>query len=149
MLKSLSPDTGSPASVTWVRLSTAWQRCRRAAFPLGGVLAVIIIAIGAAAGWWFLPFAAGLGIGLAAGNRSLRSVLSSALAVAVVGWAAPLSWQAAHGAAVVATARVVAALAGLPASAGLVIGVTLLVSAIQALTGVWLSSAIRSLTKAP
>jgi hypothetical protein len=113
----------------------------------GGTLAVIIVAAGAFVGWWFLPFAAGLVIGLAGRHRSLRSVLVTAVAVAVTGWAIPLAWQAAHGESVVTTARAVAALAGLPASAGLTLGVTFLISAVQALTGVWLSRAIRGLAK--
>ncbi len=123
--------------------STVWPRLRRAGPVGGGALAVIIIAVGARAGYWFLPFAAGLVIGLAARNRSLRFVLPIAVGVAVAGWAAPLAWQAAHGEPVVATAGIVAALAGLPASAGLVLAATFLVCAIQALAGVWLGRAIR------
>ncbi|MGH3217137.1 MAG: hypothetical protein ACRDPY_00150 [Streptosporangiaceae bacterium] len=109
---------------------------------------MIIIAVGAFAGWWFLPFAAGLVIGLAGRRCSLRSVLAITMAVAVTGWAIPLAWQAAHGEPVVATARAVAAMAGLPASAWLTLGATLLVSAVQALTGVWLSRAVSGLARA-
>lgn len=149
MPELLSPATDSSASASAGHPSTAWQRHRRAAALVGGgVLGVLVIAIGASAGIWFLPFVAGLVIGLAARNRTLRSVLLTAAAIAVAGWAIPLAWQAAHGEPVVATARIAAALAGLPASAGLVLGVTVLVAVIQALTGVWVGRAIRGLAKA-
>ena len=46
--------------------------------------------------------------------------LPAAAPVAALGWAIPLGWQAADGAPVSATARVVAALAGLPPHAGVV-----------------------------
>ena len=132
MPRSLSPVADPSASASPKGPSTTRQRCRRAAVPLGGgTLAVIIITIGAFVGWWFLPFAAGLVIGLAGRHRSLRSVLATAVAAAVTGWAIPLVWQAAHGEPVAATARAVAAVAGLPASAWLTLGVTLLVSAVQ------------------
>lgn len=149
MPELLSPATDSSASASVGHPSTAWYRHRRAAALVGGgVLGVLVIAIGASAGIWFLPFVAGLIIGLAARNRTLRSVLLTAAAIAVAGWAIPLAWQAAHGEPVVATARIAAALAGLPASAGLVLGVTVLVAVIQALTGVWVGRAIRGLAKA-
>jgi hypothetical protein len=149
MPRSLSSVADPSASASPKGLSTTRLRCRRAAVPLGGgALAVIIIAVGAFVGWWFLPFAAGLVIGLAGRRRSLRSVLATAVAVAVTGWAIPLAWQAAHGEPVLATARAVAAVAGLPASAWLTLGVTLLVAAVQALTGGWLSRAVSGLVKA-
>lgn len=144
MPELLSSGTDSAASASLGHPSGVWQRLQHPAALAGvGVLAAVIIAVGASAGLWFLPFAAGIAAGLAAGNRSLRSVLPVTAAIAAAGWAIPLAWQAAHGEPVVATARVVAALAGLPASAGLVLGITVLVSVIQALAGVWLARAIR------
>lgn len=110
--------------------------------PITGGLAVIVIAAGTAAGLWYLPFAAGLAAGLTARRRRLRVVLLASVGIAVAGWAVPLAWRAWHGEPVGATARAVAALAGLPASAALVVGVTLLVAAVQAITGVWLARAI-------
>ena len=106
--------------------------------------AAVLIALGAAAGWWFLPFLAGLAGGAAAryGRWRLRVALPAAALVAAAGWAIPLGWQAVHGAPVRATARVVAALAGLPPHASVAIVVTLVVAAAQALAGLWLTWAL-------
>jgi hypothetical protein len=104
-----------------------------------------VVAAGALAGWWFLPFAAGLGTGLAArfGRLRLRTTLPAAVAVAAGGWAAALGWLALRdGLPEVAVARSIAALAGLPASAAVAIAVTLLVAAIQAVAGLWLGRAL-------
>lgn len=148
MPRSLSPVADPSASASPNGPSTTRRRCRRAAVPSGcGALAVIIIAVGAFVGWWFLPFTAGFVIGLRFPRHRLGSALATALAIAVTGWAIPLAWQAAHGEPLMATARAVAALAGLPASAGLTVGLTFFISAVQALTGVWLSRAIRGLAK--
>ncbi|HUY50495.1 MAG TPA: hypothetical protein VMV92_33110 [Streptosporangiaceae bacterium] len=108
---------------------------------LGCLAAVAAIAAGAAAGWWFLPFLAGLAGGIAArsGRWRLRAALLALAVVAAVGWAVPLCWAAWRGAPIGATARVVAALAGLPAHAPVAIASTLLVAVIQALAGCWLT----------
>ena len=108
---------------------------------LGAVAAAVLIALGAAAGWWFLPFVAGLAAGAAAryGRWRLRAALPAAALVAAIGWAIPLGWQALHGAPVRATARVVAALAGLPPHAVVAIAATLVVAVLQALAGLWLT----------
>jgi len=110
---------------------------------LGALAAIAVIAGGAAIGWWFVPFLAGLAAGVATrlGNWRLRATLLATVIVAAAGWAIPLCWQAASGEPVGATARVVAALAGLPAYAALAITVTLLVAVIQALAGLWLARA--------
>jgi hypothetical protein len=108
---------------------------------LGWLAAVALIALGAAAGWWFLPFAASLAGGAAAryGRWRLRVAVPAAALAAAIGWSIPLGWQAAHGAPVRATARVVAALAGLPPHASVAIAATLLVAVLQALAGLWLA----------
>ena len=64
---------------------------------LGSLAAADLIALGAAAGWWFLPFVAGLAGGAAAryGRWRLRVALPAAALVAALGWALPLGWQAA------------------------------------------------------
>lgn len=108
----------------------------------GGLAAVILIAIGTAMNLWFLPFIAGLAAGFAARHSRLRILLPVTATVGAAGWAVPLAWQAAHGQPIMATAQAVAALAGLPASGALVVGVTLVVAAIQAITGLWLARAI-------
>jgi hypothetical protein len=111
---------------------------------LGGLAAAVLIALGAAAGWWFLPFVAGLAAGAAAryGRWRVRVALPATALVAAIGWAIPLGWQALHGAPVSATARVVAALAGLPPHAVVAIAATLVVAALQALAGLWLTWAL-------
>ena len=109
-----------------------------------GLAAAVLIALGAAAGWWFLPFVAGLAGGAAAryGRWRLRVAVPAAALVAAAGWAIPLGWQALHGAPVRATARVVAALAGLPPHASVAIAATLIVAVLQALAGLWLTWAL-------
>ena len=72
-------------------------RIRRLLWLLGCLAAVALIALGAVAGWWFLPFVAGLAGGAAAryGRWRLRVALPAAALVAAVGWGIPLGWQAA------------------------------------------------------
>jgi hypothetical protein len=147
MRELLSSGTGSPAPVAPGDATSVARGRGQAAVPIAACLgAVTVIAAGASAGFWFLPFVAGLGFGLLARYRRLRAVLPVSAAVAVAGWAAPLAWQAGRGEPVAATARSVAALAGLPASAALVVGITLLVAAVQAITGVWLARTIAAVT---
>jgi hypothetical protein len=105
----------------------------------------VIVAVGALAGWWFLPFLAGLGIGLAAhyGRLRLRAALPAAVAVAAAGWGAALAWLALRdGLPEVSVARSIATLAGLPASAVVAIAMTLVVAALQAVAGLWLGRAL-------
>lgn len=105
----------------------------------------VIVAAGALAGWWFLPFLAGLATGLAAhhGRLRLRATLPAAVAVAVAGWGAALAWLAVRdGLPEVSVARSIATLAGLPASAAVAIAVTLVVAALQAVLGLWLGRAL-------
>ena len=112
---------------------------------LAGVAGALIVAAGALAGWWFLPFLAGLGTGLAAhyGRLPLRATLPAAVAVAVVGWGAALAWLALRdGLPEVSVARAIATLAGLPASAAVAVAVTLVVAALQAVAGLWLGRAL-------
>lgn len=114
-------------------------RGRRLAWVLATVAAAIVLALTAQAGLWFMPFVAGLLAGLAgprAGWRLRWTLLALALAAAA-GWAAPLWWSALRGSPVGATARVLAALAGLPAHAVTGIAATLLVAVIQAVAGLW------------
>jgi hypothetical protein len=118
------------------------DRWRTGASVAGCLVAVIVIAAGTAAGWWFLPFITGLVIGLIARYGRFRAVMSATAAVAAAGWAVPLAWQAGQGEPVGATARTAGALAGLPASAVLVVCVTLLVAVIQAITGMFLARSI-------
>jgi hypothetical protein len=145
MRELLSPGADSSAPTMDDGASSVGRdRWRTGALVAGCLAAVIVIAVGAAAGLWFLPFITGLVIGLIARYGRLRAAMSVAVAVAVAaaGWAVPLAWQAGQGEPVGATARTVGALAGLPASAVLVICVTLLVAVIQAVTGMFLARSI-------
>jgi hypothetical protein len=133
------------ANLTAIEVAAPSGRRRRqlAAIYLGGnLLAVAVITAGAVAGCWFVPFIIGFAFGLTAWCR-LRFVVPATGAVAMAGWVIPLVWQAWHGVPVVATAWAVAGLAGLPASAALILGATLLTAALQALTGLWLGRASR------
>ena len=115
---------------------------------LAWLAGTVVIAAGAAAGLWFLPFVAGLAGGLAnrIGRWRMRVLLPAAAVMATAGWGIPLWWAALHGQPTGATARVIAALAGLPASAIAGVAAALLVAVIQALAGTWLG---RALTPGP
>jgi hypothetical protein len=103
-----------------------------------------IVAAAAVFGWWFVPFLAGVGAGLA--SRYARAGLLVALlaggTAAAAGWGAALWWQVLHGLPEGATARVIAALAGLPTYAAVAVAVTLCVAIVQAAAGVWLARAL-------
>jgi hypothetical protein len=137
------PRTSRPA----VHYPTWTPRRRGPVFlwVLACVAGAVIVAAGALAGWWFLPFLAGLGTGLAAhyGRLPLRATLPAAVTVAVAGWGAALAWLAVRdGLPEVSVARSIATLAGLPASAAVAIAVTLVVAALQAAAGLWLGRAL-------
>ncbi|HEY1914455.1 MAG TPA: hypothetical protein VGH27_02665 [Streptosporangiaceae bacterium] len=110
------------------------------AWALATLAAAIVLALTAEAGLWFVPFVLGLLAGLTgprAGWRARRTLLAVTVAAAA-GWAAPLWWSALRGWPVGATARVIAALAGLPAYAVTGIAATLLVAVLQGAVGLWL-----------
>ncbi|MFJ7279418.1 hypothetical protein [Kitasatospora sp. NPDC098663] len=105
------------------------------------LLATVVTALGSLWSLWYLPFLCGLALGAVTalrGQRARTAVLTATTA-ALAGWAAPLLWRTATGEAVAGTARTLAALAGLPPLASLMITATLLISLLQALLGVWLA----------
>lgn len=109
-------------------------------------VAVFVVAAAACgllawAGVWFTPFLAGLAAG-ALSVRWRRGVVLPAAAGAVVGWAMPIWVLALAGQPVGATARSIAALAGIPPYAGVALVVVLLLAALQALCGAWVSLAV-------
>jgi hypothetical protein len=109
---------------------------------LGGAAIVAVVA----AYVWFAPFAVGTALGcLAARWRRARVALVCAETAALAGWAMPLVWRTIANEPVIATARVTAALAGLPPAGWLVIVVTLLLAAIQGLLGGWLATSLGGL----
>ena len=104
------------------------------------VVVTLVVAVTAAAGLWFAPFVAGV----AAGLLSLRrpKAVPAAVAGSVAGWALPLWILALRGLPAGATARAIAALAGIPPYAAVAIVVTLLLAALQTLAGAWLVRAL-------
>ena len=125
--------------------SFAPRHGRRAfGWALACLAGVIVIAGGAAFGWWFMPFVVGMAAGIAGGYARvrLRAAVLAVTLMAAAGWGLPLWWPAWRGAPAGATARVVAALAGLPPHAAVAIVVTLLVAVLQALCGLWLGRAL-------
>lgn len=142
-----TPD-GGPASGT----TTASAARRPAVVAIALVCGAALVGIGSRWDLWYLPFVGGLAIGVLTRVKRMRTraALWSAGAVAIGGWAAPLLWRAATGEPVGSTARSVAALAGVPPLAAIIIAATLLVALLQAFLGVWLGrSAVRALVTNP
>jgi hypothetical protein len=108
---------------------------------LGEFCAVVGLCLaGAHFGLWYTPFV--LAAALAAFRPRYRGVVLLATAGAVAGWGVALWLMALDGLPVGATARSIAALAGLPPYAALMVAVTLLLAALQALAGIWLARAV-------
>lgn len=103
-------------------------------------ISAALLGLGAGFGWWFLPFVAGVAVG--AGPWRARSCLGPAVLAVVVGWSAALWWPALSGAPAGATARVIAALAGLPPYAAVGVAGTLLVGVLQVLVAFWLARSV-------
>src|ERR1700677_197291 len=100
----------------------------------------VILGLGAAFGLWFLPFVAGIAAG--AWRCRVRAALALAVLAVIAGWGAALWWPALSGAPSGATARVIAALAGLPPHAAVGVAATLLIGVLQALAALWLTRAV-------
>jgi hypothetical protein len=117
------------------------------------VLAVTAVACGLGAwlGAWWVPFLAGLAVGVlgAAVLRPAPAVPRGSVPGAVAGWLVPLWALALAGQPAGATARVIVALAGLPASAVLAVLVVALLAALQVLAGAWLGRAALPRRAAP
>ena len=116
------------------------------------VLAAAAACCGAGAwlGAWWIPFLAGAGFGLLGrtGPRPRGGLVLTAAAGAILGWLLVLWLLALDGQPAGATARTVAALAGLPPYAWLAVTVVALLAALQVLAGAWLARAVWSLTAA-
>jgi hypothetical protein len=111
---------------------------------LAAIAGLALVALGALAGMWFVPFVAGLVAGLAMrwGGWRVRASVPAVLLMTAGGWGLALWIQALRGLPVGATARIIAALAGLPAYAAVTVAVTLVVSAVLGLAGFWLGRAL-------
>ncbi len=114
---------------------------------LGVAGGVLLIAAGAALGWWFVPFAVGVLAGLAnrIGRWPVKVALPAVALAAAAGWAIPLWWSVLGGQPGGAVARVIAALLGLPASAAVGMAAAILVAVAQAVAGYWLGRALTPL----
>jgi len=132
-----SPVAGPAPSAAQARPARSAPAVRRLAVDFA--VAALLCLGGASLGLWFAPFA----LGAAAGAFRPRShgALLAVTAGAVAGWAVALWAIALAGLPAGATARVIAALAGLPPYAAVAIAVTLLLAALQALAGGWLARA--------
>jgi hypothetical protein len=116
--------------------------------PRGPLLAALLacavtaalLGLGAGLGWWFLPFAAGIAAG--AGPWRTLPALGLVVLAVVAGWGAALWWPALSGAPAGATARVIAALAGLPPHAAVGVAATLGIGVLQAVVALWLARAV-------
>ncbi len=108
------------------------------------LLGAVVIAVSAALGSWFMPFAMGLVAGIAnrAGNWRTRVALPAVALMGAFGWGLPLCWQTVAGQPYVAVAKQIAALAGLPGGAVTGIACTVLVAVVQAVVGYWLGRAL-------
>jgi hypothetical protein len=119
-------------------------RTRYARWLAAVAAGAVVVAIAAELGLWFVPFILGVLTGVATRRADwrLRRVLPGMIVMAAAGWGIPLLWQAVRGQPAGATARVIAALAGLPPHAAVGVVVTLLVAVLQAVVGLWLGRAI-------
>lgn len=104
--------------------------------------ALAACSVGAYLGAWWVPFPVGVAAAaLGAAGWPGRGGVLAAAAGAVLGWALVIWAMALSSLPVGATARAIAALAGLPPYAGVAIAVTLLLAALQVLAGAWLARA--------
>jgi len=138
------PPAGKPPAAPHYPAWAPGHRGSAGLWLLACLAAAAFIAVGALVGSWAIPFLAGLAGGVASrhGRWRLRVALPAVVLVAAAGWGAALWWLALRGLPEGAVARVIAALAGLPAQAAVAIAVTLLVAAIQAAAGLWLGRAL-------
>jgi hypothetical protein len=127
------------------RLGSSHEGVSPGSWLLTVLAGTLIIAGAAEIGLWFVPFLAGLAVGLllARAGWRLRHTFSAVLVMALLGWGLPLYWPAVvAGQPAGATARVIAALAGVPPHAVFGVVFTLLVGVLQAVVGLWLGRAL-------
>jgi hypothetical protein len=114
------------------------------AWIAAGLVSAGLIGLGAMAGLWFVPLIIGVIGGVAArwGQWRLRVMVPAVVIVSASGWGAVLVGQAAAGLPVGATARVIAAIGGLPAFASVGVALTLGVAVLLGLVGLWFGRAL-------
>ena len=140
------PGPGRPGPPRPFRPSFLGPRHRGSvpAWVLTALGTVALIAGGALLGLWFVPFLAGLAAGVAMrwGWWRLRVTVPAVLIMTAAGWALALWIQAIRGQAIGPTARTIGLVAGLPSGAVLTVMITLGVSVVQGLAGLWLGRAL-------
>ncbi len=114
------------------------------AWIAAGMAGAGLIGLAALAGLWFVPLVIGVIGGIAArwGQWRLRVMVPAVVVISAAGWGAALVDQAAAGLPIGATARVIAAIGGLPAFAAAGVAVTLGVAVLLGLVGLWLGRAL-------
>ena len=135
------PGPPRPYQMTFLRpLHRGWA----GGWMLAALAGVALIAGAALFGVWFMPFLVGLATGMVMrwGGWGLRVSVPGVLVMTCAGWGLALGLLAARGQAVGPTARTIALVAGLPGVTVLTIGITLGVSALQGLAGLWLGRAL-------
>ena len=114
------------------------------AWLAAAVAATAAIAAAAVAGLWYMPFVLGAltGVTMRWGGWRLRVTGPAVVLVAAAGWGLALWIAALRGVPVGATARVIAAMSGLPAVAALTVALAVAVSGLLGLAGLWLGRAV-------
>jgi hypothetical protein len=114
------------------------------AWIAAGLVSAGLIGLAALAGLWFVPLIIGVagGIGARWGQWRLRVMVPAVVIICAAGWGAALVERAMAGLPVGATARVIAAIAGLPAFAVVGVAVTLGIAVLLGLVGLWLGRAL-------
>ena len=111
---------------------------------LAGLVGVVLIAGAALLGVWFMPFMIGLATGLLMrwGWWRLRVTVPAVVIMTCAGWGLALLALVLRGQAVGPTAQTIAAVAGFPGMGTFAFAVTLGVSAVLGLAGLWLGRAL-------
>ena len=111
---------------------------------LAAILGILLIAGGAMLGLWFMPFLLGVATGVAMrwGVWRLRVTIPAVLMMAAAGWALAFWAAVMQGMPVGPTARTIGQVAGLPAAVTPIVWITLAVSMVQGLAGLWLGRAL-------
>jgi hypothetical protein len=128
------------------RFRRPYHRWPSSVWLLGLLAGALVIAGAAAIGWWFMPFVMGLLAGFAnyAGRWPTRTALPGVVLMSMAGWVVPLCWSVLRGAPYGAVARIAAQL-GLPRYAAVGMLLTVLIAAVQGMTGYWLGRAVTPL----
>jgi hypothetical protein len=139
-----APDRPGPPRPYQVSFLRPQHRGSVTAWVLAALACVALIAGGALVGVWFLPFLVGLATGLVVrwGWWRLRVTVPAVLVMTCAGWGLALGMMVASGQAVGPTARTIALVAGFDGTGALAIALTLGVSALQGVAGLWLGRAL-------